>query len=80
MQTNDLIRLGVPHGECIRRGIDFITRYVLKTKDRSGLRAAVEAVVANPSAHLKDPMAGEFAKALLRAPRPITPAKAPWRK
>lgn len=80
MQTSDLIRLGVPHGEAIRRGIDFITRYILKTKDREGLRAAVEAVVANPSGHLADPLAGEFAAALLRAPRPIRPSMAPWRK
>ena len=80
MQTSDLIRLGVPHGESIRRGIDFITRYILKTRDREGLRAAVEAVVANPAAHVDDALAGEFAKALLRSPRPIAPCKAPWRK
>jgi tRNA-splicing ligase RtcB len=80
MQTSDLIRLGVPHGEAIRRGIDFITRYILKTEDRAGLRAAVEAVVANPAAHQDDPLAGEFAKAILRSPRPVVPNKAPWRQ
>ena len=80
MQSSDLIQLGVPHGECIRRGIDFITRYILKTQDRAGLRAAVEAVVANPAAHEKDPIAGEFAKALLRTPKPMASRKAPWRK
>jgi hypothetical protein len=35
MNTQELIRLGVPPGEATRRGIDFISRYILKGLDRS---------------------------------------------
>lgn len=80
MNTKDLIALGVPPGECSRRGIDFITRHVLKGCDPASLRERVAAIVANPAAYLKDSMAGEFAKALVRSPRQMVPAKAPWKQ
>ena len=80
MNQQDLIRLGVPPGETMRRGVDFISRYILKGRDRAALPAAVEAVVSAPADHVKDPLAGEFAKALLRSPRIIRPASAPWRQ
>ena len=80
MNQQDLIRLGVPPGETMRRGVDFISRYILKGRDRAALPAVVEAVVSAPADHAKDPLAGEFAKALLRSPRIIRPASAPWRQ
>ena len=80
MNQKDLIRLGVPHGEAIRRGIDFISRYVLKGSDKSALPALLEAIVKDPTAHVDDPLAGEFAKALLRAPKPLRKGSAPWRQ
>ncbi|MBL9139938.1 MAG: RtcB family protein [Verrucomicrobiales bacterium] len=80
MNQKDLIRLGVPAGEAMRRGIDFISRYVLKGLDKSALPAAVEAVVRDPAHHLRDELAGEFAKALLRAPPPLRPESAPWQQ
>jgi len=80
MNTKDIIALGVPPGECSRRGIDFITRQILKGCDRTRLKERVAAIVANPEAYLKDPIAGEFAKALARSPREMLPAKAPWKQ
>jgi len=80
MNTQDLIRLGVPPGEPTRRGIDFISRYVLKGLDRSRLESELTAVVLNPAEHVDDPLRGEFAKALLRSPRALRPAKAAWRQ
>jgi tRNA-splicing ligase RtcB len=59
--------------------MDYITRYILKGLDRSQLGESLQQIVAHPSAHLKDPLTREFAEALLRCPRVITPAKAPWR-
>jgi tRNA-splicing ligase RtcB len=80
MNQQELIRLGVPHGEAIRRGIDFISRYVLKGLDRSQLPAKIEAIVREPSSFVSDPLAGEFAKALIRAPKSLRTDPAPWRQ
>ena len=80
MNQKDLICLGVPPGETMRRGMDFISRYVLKGRDRSQLAPIVEAVVAAPAEHVDDPLAGEFAKALVRTPRRVGPATAPWQQ
>ena len=80
MNTKDLIRLGVPPGEPSRRGIDFITRYILKGLDRTKLAADLEAVVHNPSAFVGDELRGEFAQALCRVGRPIRKAPAAWRQ
>lgn len=80
MNQKDLIRLGVPAGEAMRRGIDFISRYVLKGLDKSALPAAVEAVVQRPADFVEDALRGEFAKALLRAPAPLREESAPWRQ
>lgn len=80
MNQKDLIRLGVPAGEAMRRGIDFISRYVLKGLDKSALPAAVEAVVQHPADFVEDALRGDFAKALLRAPPPLREESAPWRQ
>jgi tRNA-splicing ligase RtcB len=80
MNTHDLIRLGVPHGEALRRGMDFITRYVLKGLDKSRLAAEVEAVVQRPADFVEDELRGEFAKALVKAPRRPREKSAPWRQ
>lgn len=80
MNQQELIRLGVPHGEAIRRGIDFISKYVLKGLDRSELPARIEAIVRDPCAFVSDPLASEFAKALQRAPKPLRTETAPWRQ
>ncbi len=80
MNHNDLIRLGVPAGEATRRGMDYISRYILAGRDKLLLPAALEAIVRDPSSVQDDPMAGEFARALLRAPPPLRSDSAPWRQ
>src|SRR3989441_2465191 len=70
MNTKDFIRLGVPLGEATRRATDFVSKFVLGGGDKSRLHAEVEAIVRNPAAFSGDPLRGEFAKALLRAPPP----------
>ena len=80
MNQKDLIRLGVPPGEAMRRGMDFISRYVLKGLDRTALAAAVEAVVKAPADFVKDELRGEFAQALVRSPRILRETTAPWRQ
>lgn len=80
MNTKDLIRLGVPPGEAMRRGIAFIADYILKGGDKTQLPAEVEAVVHQPADFAADELRGEFAKALLKSKRPIQEAPAPWRQ
>ncbi len=75
MNTKDFIRLGVPLGEASRRATDFVSRFILGGGDKSRLQEEVVTVVANPAAFVDDPLRGEFAKALLKAPLP--PRKAP---
>jgi tRNA-splicing ligase RtcB len=78
MNTQDLIRLGVPPGEPTRRAIDFISRYVLKGMDRSRLQEEVTAIIDRPLDFENDVLRGDFARALLRSSRPVSPAKAQW--
>jgi tRNA-splicing ligase RtcB len=80
MNTKDLIRLGVPPGEPTRRGIDFISRYILKGLDKQKLAGDLEALIADPARFVEDELRGEFAKALLRCTRAIRAAPARWRQ
>jgi tRNA-splicing ligase RtcB len=60
--------------------MDFIARYVLKGLNRALLEDAVEGVVRSPADFVKDDLRGPFAQALLRSPRPVQPATAPWQQ
>ncbi len=68
MNVHDLVRLGAPQGEAARRGVDFITRFLLGGGDKTRLREEVEAVIRDPGAFVKDPLRRDFARALLAAP------------
>src|SRR5215471_10791036 len=70
MNAKDFIRLGVPLGEATRRATDFVSRYILGGGDKARLAEEVEAIVADPDAFVRDPLRGEFAQALLKAPPP----------
>lgn len=70
MNAKDLIRLGVPLGEASRRAVDFITKFILGGGDKSRLAEEVSAIVAQPTVFASDPLRGEFAKVLLKAPPP----------
>jgi len=70
MNTKDFLRLGVPLGEATRRATDFVAQFILGGGDKSRLHEEVAAIVANPSSFVDDPLRGDFAKALLKAPPP----------
>src|SRR5437667_1793414 len=70
MNTKDFLRLGVPLGEATRRATDFVSKFILGGGDKSRLHEEVKAIVANPPAFVDDPLRGECAKALLKAPPP----------
>jgi tRNA-splicing ligase RtcB len=80
MNTKDLIRLGVPLGEPIRRATDFIAQFVLSGGDKSRLAEEVEAIVANPALFAEDPLRKEFAKAIVNTPPPSRAKPAPYRQ
>lgn len=70
MNTQHLVRLGVPLGESTRRAIDFISKFILGGGDKALLEAEVRSILANPAGFVDDPLRGAFAKALLHAPPP----------
>src|SRR5437762_14104903 len=80
MNTKDLIRLGVPPGEPTRRGMEFISRYILKGLDKAKLAQEVVVIVRNAATFVDDELRGEFATPLLRCRRTIREAPAAWRQ
>jgi tRNA-splicing ligase RtcB (3'-phosphate/5'-hydroxy nucleic acid ligase) len=80
MNTKDLIRLGVPLGEPMRRAQDFIAQYVLGGGDKSRIEEEVKAIVANPALFAEDPRRKEFAKSIVNAPPPPRAKPVPWRQ
>ena len=70
MNAKNLVRLGVPLGEATRRATDFISKFILGGGDKTRLEEEVKNVLADPGAYTEDPLRGEFAKALLKAPPP----------
>lgn len=70
--------MGVPPGESTRRGVDFISRYILKGLDKGKLAEDAKSIVQNPLAFVEDELRGPFAQALIRSQRDLQPAKAPW--
>src|SRR5882672_5875068 len=70
MNAKHFLRLGVPLGEATRRATDFVSKFILSGGDKSRLEEEVKAVLANPGSFTSDPLRGEFARALLKAPAP----------
>jgi len=70
MNTKDFLRLGVPLGEATRRATDFVAAFILGGGNKLRLHEEVAAIVANPATFVDDPLRGEFAKSLLKAPPP----------
>lgn len=75
-----MVRLGVPSGEAIRRGVEFVTKFILSGGDRTRLDEEVTAVVRDPGAFVKDPLRGAFAKALLAAAPVAHKKPVPYRR
>ncbi|MCW5559636.1 MAG: RtcB family protein [Verrucomicrobiae bacterium] len=78
MNQSDLIRLGVPPGEAMRRGLEVITRCVLSGSPPAEVTSRVEAVIREPHAYAEDVVLGGFAGALMRSSREIRAAAASW--
>ena len=68
MNSKQLLNLGVPLGEPMRRAFDFISAYCLKGGDKTRLAEEVKAIVQDPASFHHDPIRADFARALLAAP------------
>jgi tRNA-splicing ligase RtcB len=70
MSNQELIQLGVPPGEPLRRAGEFVSQYLKNGGDEARVSEEVAAVVRDPARFKDDPLRGEFAKALLAAEKP----------
>ena len=68
MTRKQLIRLGVPPGQTMRRAADFIARYMRGGGEASRLGEEIRAVLDHPDTFLKDPLRSGLAKSLMEAP------------
>ena len=78
MNTQDLLRLGVPTGEAVRLAHEFIRAYMAQGGDGAQLETEIFNLVANPAASLSDPLRGPFARALYLPPFMPRAELAPW--
>jgi hypothetical protein len=69
MNTKDFIRLGNPLGETTRRATGFVTSFIPAGGDKTRLEEEMKAIIANPSAFIRDDLRGELAKTLLNGER-----------
>jgi tRNA-splicing ligase RtcB (3'-phosphate/5'-hydroxy nucleic acid ligase) len=70
MNTRNLIELGVPLGEPMRRAQEFMAQFVLQGGDKSRIAEEVKAIVKNPALFTNDALRKDFAQALAHAPAP----------
>lgn len=80
MNTQDLIRLGVPQGAALRSGMTFIANYVRQGGDTALLESELSAVIAHPAAFLGDPLREAFARDLYAPAYKQRDALAPWQQ
>ncbi len=70
MSNQELIQLGVPPGEALRRAGEFVSRYLKNGGEASRLPEEITAIVRDPVRFKDDPMRGELAQALLASEKP----------
>src|SRR5438132_647072 len=80
MNIKDLVQLGVPEGEPVKRAHEFIVAFRAGGGDMSQIQSEVAAIIANPVAFLGDPLRLAFARALNEPPFKQREHPAPWRQ
>ncbi len=80
MKTKDLLSLGVPMGEPVKKAAAFIADFVLAGGDKERIRDEVEAILGDPGSFTDDELRGEFANAALNAPPVTRKEPAPFRQ
>jgi tRNA-splicing ligase RtcB (3'-phosphate/5'-hydroxy nucleic acid ligase) len=80
MNTNDLLRLGVPAGEAIKLASAHLRHLFAQGLDRAQVEAEIFEIVANPPAFFADELRAPLARAIYRPPFMPRAELAPWRQ
>jgi tRNA-splicing ligase RtcB len=80
MNTKELIQLGVPEGEPIRRAHAFMVALRESGGEMSRVQEEIAAVVGNPEKYLADPLRESFARSLYQPVFKQREKLAPWRQ
>jgi tRNA-splicing ligase RtcB len=80
MNTNDLLRLGIPPGDAVKLAYSHMHRLFADGMERPAVEAELARIVADPAAFLGDPSAGELARALIKPAFTPRAEPAPWRQ
>lgn len=80
MNAKQLRDLGVPPGESVRSGLEFIARHVDHGGDRTQLAECVQGIVRDPGAHVDDALRGAFARTLMQRECHLRVEPVTWRQ
>ena len=80
MNTQDLLRLGVPAGEPIALAHQFIQSFIAQGGDGAQLEAEISRIVADPPAFFSETLRAPLARALYRPAFTPRAELAPWRQ
>ncbi|HEY3899939.1 MAG TPA: RtcB family protein [Chthoniobacter sp.] len=80
MNTEDLIKLGVPAGEAIKLAHLHLRRLFAEGLDRAQVEAEIFGIVADPPAYFADEVRAPLARAIYRPPFTPRAELAPWRQ
>jgi len=80
MNHQDLLRLGVPAGEPIKRAHEFIKSFMAQGNEGAQLEAEIFNIVANPPVFFEDELRAPLARAIYRPAFTPRAELAPWRQ
>jgi tRNA-splicing ligase RtcB len=80
MNTKNLIKLGVPEGEPLKRAQEFIIAFCESGGDMSQLESEIAAIIARPETFLNDPIREKLARVLYQPAFKQREQLAPWRQ
>ena len=80
MNTEDLLKLGVPAGEAIKLAHSHLRHLFAQGLDRAQVEAEIFGIVADPPAYFADEVRAPLARAIYRPPFTPRAKLAPWRQ
>ena len=80
LNSQDLVRLGVPEGPALDAGLAFVADFMRQGGDSARLEDDLGAIIAKPEAFLGDPLREVFARALYAPAYKQRAALAPWQQ
>jgi tRNA-splicing ligase RtcB len=80
MNTEELIRLGVPAGKPIQLAHEFVRNFIAQGSDGAELESEIFNIVADPSAFFADELRAPLARAIYRPAFTPRAEPAPWRQ